>query len=422
MLAAVVAGGMVLLAGDFQAYLVVVGAMGAVVLVGPGWRGRLRPALLLVVLSGIGGCVQWLPGMLAGPGSAHLGRMTMERAQWNSLHPLQVLDTAFGPIYGGRFEDELSVFVAQRLFGTGLGSAWTLSTYAGPVVIGLALVGAWGSKVRGWLLAAGALVLMLALGRHTPLYGLLYRWLPGWDAFRYPMKLFPFLMVLLVVCAGAGLDRAAREPGVARALRLGWLAVAAVAVGVLALEWRGGIPTGLILHSVQGSAPGGLEERLSAALLSASFRIAVVLLLSALVLSGWVPGRLRRPLLLLLVVVDLALANAARYEVVPRDAVREPPTAEVILGATPRDPLHRPRMSTAVEQFVVGAPRNADPTTALVRARIMALENMSQSLWGLESSDAILPLESWWLWKLGEDKQWWVLTGHRLFSVGALLS
>src|SRR5262249_32279119 len=34
----------------------------------------------------------------------------------------------------------------------------------------------------------------------------------------------------------------------------------------------------------------------------------------------------------------------------------------------------------------------------------------------------LLPLGSWWLWRLQQDKQWWVLTGHCLYGVGWFLA
>src|SRR5262249_11072156 len=108
LLAAVAGAALVLFGGDFQAYMVAVAGMCAAVLLGAGWRRRLPAAALLGVLCVTAGCVQWLPGLLAAPGSVHLGRMTLEGAERNSLHPLQLIDTLLGPVYRGRFEDEIS--------------------------------------------------------------------------------------------------------------------------------------------------------------------------------------------------------------------------------------------------------------------------------------------------------------------------
>ena len=419
---AVVGAALVLFGGDFQAYLVAVAGMCFLVLLGRGWRRRLPSAILLGVLCATAGCVQWLPGLLAAPGSMHLGRMTLARAELHSLHPLQLMDILLGPLFRGPFEEKLSVFVADELLVTGLHSLWVQSTYLGPLTLALAAVGLWRAPGRWFLGGAAVVILLLVLGRHTPLYGALFRWLPAWNAFRYPMKLFPFFVLLVAACASLGIAAVNGAAKDLHLLRRAWFAVALLSVLVLVLEWRTGAWTEALLRLATAAPPSGVAARLSANFISAAARVALVTLLGGVLMTGGVPSAMRAPALLLLLVADLFLANAPTAEVVSRDAVREPETAAAIRQASPQDVLLRPRLSTAVEQFVVHAAHPEDPAGEVVRARVTALENISQSLWGLESADMLLPLGSWWLWRLQQEKQWWVLTGHRLYGIGWLLA
>jgi hypothetical protein len=93
-----------------------------------------------------------------------------------------------------------------------------------------------GGRRRAWPLATTlAATTLLALGRQTPLFGLLYRFLPGFASFRGTSKfIFPATLCLAMM-AGIGLDRLRKKPGAS----LGF----AMAVGLLALAlglggWR----------------------------------------------------------------------------------------------------------------------------------------------------------------------------------------
>ena len=61
--------------------------------------------------------------------------------------------------------------------------------------------------------------LLLAMGRYTPLYGLLYRWVPAFDQVRVPARLIVLADFGLAALAAYGLDRLAR--GLGRPARTG---------------------------------------------------------------------------------------------------------------------------------------------------------------------------------------------------------
>lgn len=113
---------------------------------------------------------------------------------------------------------------------------WLLSLYPGVVVVGFAGLGlvATGRRERSlWLILAAA-GLLLALGRHTPVYRLAFHALEPLRAFRYPEKFALLFAVGLPFLSAAGLDRWRAGPGEAGRLASAFF-VAAVGYGLLAL-------------------------------------------------------------------------------------------------------------------------------------------------------------------------------------------
>ena len=86
---------------------------------------------------------------------------------------------------------------------------WDDLAFVGVTGTALALTGALASRHPArtralWL--AGVLVL-LAFGRYTPVYGLAFEGLPGFDLFRAPSKFMFFVTLFVALLAGMGLDR-----------------------------------------------------------------------------------------------------------------------------------------------------------------------------------------------------------------------
>ncbi len=156
--------------------------------------------------------------------------------------------------------ENLATLLLPNLFGDLLGVPywgknylWEMSVYLG--VIPLAMVAAamiFDRSKPVWIFSSIALVvLILALGKHTPLLGLLYAYVPGFNLFRGLSK---FVFVFSFACsmlAGYGLDRltapAEEETLKRRRFSQGLLAVAVLfgLVGVVVLlqgpEWWGSL-------------------------------------------------------------------------------------------------------------------------------------------------------------------------------------
>jgi len=149
--------------------------------------------------------------------------------------------------------ENLVTLVAPGFFGNasiywGRWNLWETSLFIGVIALALAFYGAAAKPGMGRphdrtaLLVALLATLVLALGDATPVFRLLYDYVPGFDRFRAVAK-FNFLSAFfLIVLAGHGLDRIVREGALSR--RAIWIAAAgggALLAGAAALDhvdWR----------------------------------------------------------------------------------------------------------------------------------------------------------------------------------------
>ncbi|MBI2753708.1 MAG: hypothetical protein HYX46_09390 [Betaproteobacteria bacterium] len=121
--------------------------------------------------------------------------------------------------------ENLVTLVAPGFFGDivtqpywGRWYLWEACAFIGVSGLALAAYGMATARMAGkWaLLAVAAVALLLALGGYTPLFRVLFEWVPLFDKFRGTGKfIFPTALVL-VLFAGYGLDRILRERAVPR--------------------------------------------------------------------------------------------------------------------------------------------------------------------------------------------------------------
>jgi len=129
---------------------------------------------------------------------------------------------------------------------------WDASAYVGVCGLALAGYGAWRgrSRLRGPALAIVLGLGVVALGRYTPVYRVLFDWFPGADVIRTPAKFLCQASVFVALLAGLGVDRLLEDARQARR-------VAAVAWGAAL------ILLGLALWLGQAD-PGGADSPLRA--------------------------------------------------------------------------------------------------------------------------------------------------------------
>jgi hypothetical protein len=176
-----------------------------------------------------------------------------------------------------------------------------LVVYLGLVSLVLAFLGLSRADRRTWFFGAVVLVAAIyALGPATPLFDLVYRWLPGFRWVRAPARVFLPASLAVAILAGMGVQRLARR-------QIHWSMPGALALGVLTL----GLGLGLAV----------LFGQVNRATLGLALLPSISLLMIGLMVSRRLSPRLALPGLALLVFADLASFDVTAMRFVsPTDA------------------------------------------------------------------------------------------------------
>ena len=181
--------GMTVLAGAPQVF--VVGVLLCLVL------APSRRLLLAVTLGGALGAVQIIPTALLLPHTLGTDLPPDLALRW-SFAPSRLL--GFGlPDFWGRLAPEMSFWGAWT--NGDEGNFLYPSHYVGAIPL-LLLPSV--LRRRPWLAGALAICLLLAMGRHTPVYGWLLAHVPGFGVFRHPETWIMPATLLLAILAGLG--------------------------------------------------------------------------------------------------------------------------------------------------------------------------------------------------------------------------
>ncbi|HPJ97560.1 MAG TPA: YfhO family protein, partial [Syntrophales bacterium] len=151
---------------------------------------------------------------------------------------------------------------------------WEMCLFTGVIGFFLAVFGAVQGQIRRRceLPAMIVVLLILALGAHTPMFRLLFDWLPGFDKFRGTSKFMFFASLFWIMLAGYGCDAAIRKriswpiftiPLVAAAL-LGGLAIWLYNTPLLGAEGAAGGPS--LWNALVSLVAGSRESYLPAEL------------------------------------------------------------------------------------------------------------------------------------------------------------
>ncbi len=117
---------------------------------------------------------------------------------------------------------------------------WEMSLFIGVTGLALAAIGAIAGErqIRRFSLPMVLVLFVLALGSHTPVFKILYQWIPGFDKFRGASKFTFQASLFLILLSGIGLDYLIRRGFPRRNLVAVILLVCAVVLGVFALTIR----------------------------------------------------------------------------------------------------------------------------------------------------------------------------------------
>lgn len=137
---------------------------------------------------------------------------------------------------------------------------WEACGFIGVIGLALAVYGMTSARMagKGALLATAGMTVLLALGDSTPLFRVLFDWVPLFDRFRGAGKFIFMTALVLVLFAGYGLDRILRSRTVPmRAIWAGAaisVALCAAAMAIRRADWSG--VTAAVTATGQGYADG----------------------------------------------------------------------------------------------------------------------------------------------------------------------
>lgn len=177
----------------------------------------LSPLWLLIFIGFISGAlalVQLLPATEMIRISNRAEGVSWEEAVDTSYPPEELVELAWPGLFGSSTEGTYHGRWGERLVSDYLGVV-TLIGIILALLIPLSPRGSGDKGVRGsrviLLMALLIVSLLLALGKYTPLYRLLYDWLPGWNRWRSPATIMCVSTFAACTLAGMGWDALMRR-------------------------------------------------------------------------------------------------------------------------------------------------------------------------------------------------------------------
>jgi hypothetical protein len=415
---------LVLLSGDSQSFALTNGLVLLLALLRPG-RAPLGRALLhagaLIGLSALLSAVQLLPvrPVLAEgvPGGA-----TLDIALRFSLHPLRLAELLLGPLFvNPDTGTAASLQMADVLLDSRMKALWVDSIQLGAPAL-LLLAAALGvyrrSRSCGWMVAVALGFLLLALGKHLPLYAWVYELVPLWRPFRYPEKLLPYFLFLCALGAGVGLAVIQGHSLARRRLGLVALGVA-VLCGVLALlEGQLQLYSGGVLAPRWPGGEARTLELLGDNFVRLNLQAAGVLVLMALLLLGVQRPELRMGLLIGLQLGVLYAGNQGLYQV-SFPTVLEEPTGftALILEREGRTGPGGARVFGGVADYSLPRLPDLNAIDSVTLTLAMSLAPNTPAIWALESGNVYLPAASRRAAGLNPESKTWLTYFAGLYSV-----
>jgi len=380
-----------LLAGDPVAALLAAGVVACLALPHlhrqPAVAGRLAAVAALTLLLG---AVQLLPTVHRVAGSERATGLAAEEAMDWSTRPLRLVEVAYPHAFGVPAQA-----ASGRYYGWSLhdrDSAYLRSVFPGLalLVVGLAAFAAGVPRRVAWATAA-LLGVLLAFGRHTPLYPWLHGHLPGFDAFRYPERFLVLALVAVTFAGALGWHRLLADGRSASRWPLG-VAAATLAATFAAALWVSLAP-GPVASAVAASMPLPLTpEGLDLAvghLRGGAWRAALLAAAVCGLVAAARLGRVRRELLAVAVVAllasDLWLHGSGCLRTLDAEVLDRPSPLARALAVEPGEPWRRIYFDDRAfdEPHLFTASTDEDPALVAVRAELVRLDPYAGNLWGV---------------------------------------
>ena len=185
--------------------------------------------------------------------------------------------------------------------------------------------------------------LLLAAGKYTPLYSYLHHWLPGLGHFRFPTKLYLYVVFSLSMLGALGLDSllVARAKNDSKALEKLWWAAAGV-FGVLLLGYILSLLSDDFLPWLMAKPTPPSPAQMEAAM--SDYTSAVLFSIIGLALFGWLafrrgPARWAQAGIVALAFINLCVISRQAQPTGPESVYQKRP--EALLKRMGDNPMHR---------------------------------------------------------------------------------
>jgi hypothetical protein len=292
--------------------------------------GLVRTAVTMVVI-GLGlTAAQWMPTLDVARRSSRFDQPERIRTYW-SMHPVGVLQMlAPAPLHDLPLSPEVRAALSEGR------EPFLTSLYLGLPAAGLVLFALTGTARARGMAVLLALAIVMALGRHTPVFAVVTTLVPPLGILRYPVKATVPAALLWATLVGLGVDAAARvlDRRRWRALAFSAAVIVGVAAVALSLEAQSDTWGGVFL----GRAPG--DPPFAAALAPLAHRIRTAAILAALVWLGAACARSPRTRVLAAgaagaaTVLDLLIAHHGLNRTCPPQLMAlRPPAADAARAA-----------------------------------------------------------------------------------------
>jgi len=354
------------------------------------WHNRhlvLTGALALLLGLGLS-AAQWIPTTAMASRSSRFDQPERIRTYW-SVHPATLVQ-AVVPVPLGALP--LSDEARSALFESR--EPFLLSLYLGLAAGVLVLAAIVETRAARAVALVLAVVVLLALGRHTPAFAVVTTLIPPLRILRYPVKVMVAAALLWAMLAGMGADALGRTDR--RRRRLTVLALAVVAIGLAASLGIASAtrPDELGAAFLQRRA---LDPPFSVALVPVARRVLLAVgfatAVGAAALLALAPGRRwTATVASLFAIVDLLVANEGLNRTCPPELMAWRPPAVDIARAPDGGRTYaydyyvatRGRASLSHAAYALATPP-ADPSVGAVALR-GALYPSVLAQWGVESS------------------------------------